>query len=56
MLTAWGVWKHRNTAVFDNARLSVASLLDDIRAEAWQWVDAGAKVFASYSFRLVFLG
>jgi hypothetical protein len=43
MLTAWGIWKHRNAAVFDNVRPSVASLFNDIKAEARQWVDAGAR-------------
>jgi hypothetical protein len=39
MLTAWWIWKHRNAAVFDNARPSVTSLLGDIKAEALQWVE-----------------
>jgi hypothetical protein len=43
MLTAWWIWKHRNDAVFDNVRPSVASLFDDIRTEARQWADAGAR-------------
>jgi hypothetical protein len=43
MLTEWWIWKHRNAAVFDNARPSVTSLFNDIVAEAWQWADAGAR-------------
>jgi hypothetical protein len=43
MLMAWWIWKHRNAAVFDNVRPSVTSLLGDIKAEARQWADAGAR-------------
>jgi hypothetical protein len=43
MLTAWWIWKHRNAAVFDNARPSVTSLFNDIVAEARQWADTGAR-------------
>ncbi|XP_071676698.1 uncharacterized protein [Lolium perenne] len=43
MLTAWWIWKHRNAAVFDNAHPSVTSLLSDIKDEARQWADAGAR-------------
>ncbi|XP_051219522.1 uncharacterized protein [Lolium perenne] len=43
MLTAWWIWKHRNAAIFDNAQPSVRSLFNDIRTEARQWVDAGAR-------------
>ncbi|KAK1695801.1 hypothetical protein QYE76_012498 [Lolium multiflorum] len=41
MLTAWGIWKHRNDAVFDNVQPSVPSLFNDIRTEARQLEDAG---------------
>jgi hypothetical protein len=54
-LTAWWIWKHRNVVVFDNARPSVSSLLNAIRAEARQWVDGGEPgFFANYSLRLGF--
>ena len=43
MLTAWWIWKHRNAAIFDNARPSIATLLDMIKAEARSWADAGAR-------------
>jgi hypothetical protein len=43
MLTAWWIWKHRNAAVFDNARPSVTSLFNDIRSDARLWADAGAR-------------
>ena len=43
MLTAWWIWKHRNAAVFDNARPSVSSLLETIKAEAQDWTNAGAR-------------
>ncbi|KAK1648579.1 hypothetical protein QYE76_066384 [Lolium multiflorum] len=39
MLTAWWIWKHRNAAVFDNARPSVTSLFNDITADARLWAD-----------------
>ncbi|KQJ84655.1 hypothetical protein BRADI_5g22083v3, partial [Brachypodium distachyon] len=42
MLIAWSIWKHRNTAVFDNSPPSIASLLDAVKAEARQWSRAGA--------------
>ncbi|XP_071680410.1 uncharacterized protein [Lolium perenne] len=43
MLTTWWIWKHRNAAVFDNARPSVTSLFNDITADARLWADAGAR-------------
>jgi hypothetical protein len=43
MLTAWWIWKHRNAVIFDNAQPSVPSLFSDIRTEARQWADAGAR-------------
>jgi hypothetical protein len=43
MLTAWWIWKHRNAAIFDNAQPSVPSLLSDIKTEAQQWANAGAR-------------
>ncbi|XP_047095402.1 uncharacterized protein LOC124707763 [Lolium rigidum] len=43
MLTTWWIWKHRNAAVFDNARPSVTSLSNDIAADARLWADAGAR-------------
>jgi hypothetical protein len=43
LLTVWWIWKHRNAAVFDNTRPSVASLLDMIKAEARAWAEAGAR-------------
>jgi hypothetical protein len=43
LLTAWWIWKHRNAAVFDNTRPSVASLVDTIKAEARAWAEAGVR-------------
>jgi hypothetical protein len=43
MLTAWWIWKHQNVAIFDNAQPSVPSPLNDIKAEAQQWANAGAR-------------
>ncbi|XP_071676824.1 uncharacterized protein [Lolium perenne] len=43
MLTVWWIWKNRNAAIFDNAQLSVPSLLSDIKTEAQQWANAGAR-------------
>jgi hypothetical protein len=37
------IWKNRNAAIFDNAQLSVPSLLSDIKTEAQQWANAGAR-------------
>jgi hypothetical protein len=43
LFTVWWIWKHRNAAIFDNTRSSVASLLDAIKAEACAWAEAGAR-------------
>jgi hypothetical protein len=43
MLMAWWIWKHRNAAVFDNTQPSVPSLFNDIKAEARQCADVGAR-------------
>ena len=43
MLTAWWIWKHRNAAIFDNARTSIPSPLSTIKAEAQVWANAGAR-------------
>jgi hypothetical protein len=43
LLTTWWIWKHRNAAVFENTRPSVASLLETIKAEAHEWAEAGAR-------------
>jgi hypothetical protein len=56
MLTAWWIWKHRNDAVFDNARPSVSSLFDDIRVEARQLADGGPRIITNYSPKLGLLG
>jgi hypothetical protein len=42
MLTAWSIWKHRNTSVFDYSRHFIATTFDMIRAEAHLWANAGA--------------
>jgi hypothetical protein len=41
LLTTWWIWKHRNAAVFDNTRPSVASLLAMIKVEAREWAETG---------------
>uniref|UniRef100_A0ACD5Z6J4 Uncharacterized protein n=1 Tax=Avena sativa TaxID=4498 RepID=A0ACD5Z6J4_AVESA len=43
MLTAWCIWKHRNAVTFNNARPSVAPLVDTIIAEAKAWAEARAR-------------
>jgi hypothetical protein len=43
LLTAWWIWEHRNAAIFDNTRPSVASLLDTDKAEARAWTEAGGR-------------
>jgi hypothetical protein len=43
MLMTWGIWKHRNATIFDNAQPSMSSLFNDIKTEARQWADAGAR-------------
>jgi hypothetical protein len=55
MLTAWWIWKHHNTAILDNAQPSVVSLLDTIKAEARLWAQAGIRVFANCSHRILWV-
>ena len=47
MLVAWCVWKHGNVVIFDNTQLSIARLLDTIKAETRQWATAGARGLAA---------
>uniref|UniRef100_A0A453NMY3 Reverse transcriptase zinc-binding domain-containing protein n=2 Tax=Aegilops tauschii subsp. strangulata TaxID=200361 RepID=A0A453NMY3_AEGTS len=47
VLTAWSIWKHRNAAVFDNARPSNDDLARTIKDEARLWARAGATRLAS---------
>jgi hypothetical protein len=42
-LVSWQVWKERNARCFRSATTSVTDLLLVIRAEADQWIRAGAK-------------
>jgi hypothetical protein len=42
MLTAWWIWKLRNTVVFEAAIPNTASLSNTIRDEARSWASAGA--------------
>uniref|UniRef100_A0A8I6XV68 Reverse transcriptase zinc-binding domain-containing protein n=1 Tax=Hordeum vulgare subsp. vulgare TaxID=112509 RepID=A0A8I6XV68_HORVV len=42
LLTAWMLWKHRNSCVFDGEQPSTAMLSAKIREEASLWVRAGA--------------
>ncbi|KAM3404714.1 hypothetical protein ACQJBY_007677 [Aegilops geniculata] len=46
-LTAWSIWKHRNAAVFDNARPSNDDLARTIKDEARLWARVGATKLAS---------
>lgn len=41
-LTAWMLWKHRNSCVFDGEQPSIALLTTRIREELSLWVRAGA--------------
>ncbi|KAE8767191.1 Myosin-J heavy chain [Hordeum vulgare] len=41
-LTAWLLWKHRNSCVFDGEQPSMTLLSARIREEAALWVRAGA--------------
>ena len=43
MLTAWWIWKQRNTVVFDNASPNMGCLLATIRSEARSWASVGAS-------------
>ena len=43
LLTAWWIWKQRNSCVFDNDRASIAHLTMTIKDEARAWARAGAK-------------
>ena len=43
IITAWAIWNHRNTIIFDGAQPSTSELLDAIKAEAKRWARAGVK-------------
>lgn len=45
--TAWEIWKHRNSAIFDATRPSTQRLVDQIREEARLWARAGATGVAN---------
>jgi hypothetical protein len=47
MLTAWWLWKQRNTVIFDGAWPDLGGLLDTINAEAKSWSAAGASGLAA---------
>jgi nuclear pore complex protein Nup210 len=42
LLIPWKIWKHRNDCIFNNARPSVADVINRIKDEATLWVRAGA--------------
>jgi hypothetical protein len=42
LLTAWMIWKERNSCVFDGEQPSVQRLLERIKTEAKLWATAGA--------------
>ena len=42
ILTAWWLWKHRNSRVFDGATPSLTLIIDTIKDEARLWAKAGA--------------
>ncbi|PNT61457.1 hypothetical protein BRADI_5g15442v3 [Brachypodium distachyon] len=47
-LVYWSIWKHRNSIVFDHARVDVVQLLHSIGIEAKAWTRAG--LFRGSSF------
>jgi hypothetical protein len=47
MLTAWWLWKRRNTVIFDTTWPDLGGLLDIIKVEAKSWAAAGASGVAA---------
>ncbi|XP_045802786.1 uncharacterized protein LOC123896448 [Trifolium pratense] len=39
LATTWNIWKLRNNMIFHGAILNASSLLDDIKAFSWAWVN-----------------
>jgi predicted negative regulator of RcsB-dependent stress response len=44
-LVSWQLWKERNAHCFREASSSLADLLQIIKAEADNWIQAGATAF-----------
>ena len=40
ILVAWEIWKHRNSCVFDNKRLSVQEVIRAVSSEGGLWCSA----------------
>uniref|UniRef100_A0ACD6AIZ6 Uncharacterized protein n=1 Tax=Avena sativa TaxID=4498 RepID=A0ACD6AIZ6_AVESA len=51
LLTAWMIWKQRNSGVFDGASPSIPQLVARIREEAALWVRAGATGLGTITHR-----
>ncbi|GJN31823.1 hypothetical protein PR202_gb20270 [Eleusine coracana subsp. coracana] len=43
ILTAWSIWKHRNTCVFYGAAPSVSAIMQEIKDEHGLWCMVEAK-------------
>lgn len=44
ILTIWGIWKERNSRVFNRTSRSVEQVLNAIKEEARLWIRAGNEV------------
>ncbi|XBI27001.1 hypothetical protein VPH35_051571 [Triticum aestivum] len=42
-LTAWMIWRHRNSVIFDKISPDTSMVVDAIKEEAHFWASAGAK-------------
>ncbi|KAF5194623.1 hypothetical protein FRX31_015790, partial [Thalictrum thalictroides] len=39
----WVIWKTRNSAVFDNAAVSVSKTMHHVKSTIWQWLNMSPK-------------
>uniref|UniRef100_A0A452YJC4 Uncharacterized protein n=1 Tax=Aegilops tauschii subsp. strangulata TaxID=200361 RepID=A0A452YJC4_AEGTS len=42
-LTAWTIWRYRNSVIFDKITPATSTVVDAIKEEARSWANAGAK-------------
>jgi hypothetical protein len=33
----WTIWRHRNKVMFDNGRIDLVSLVDEVKTVSWRW-------------------
>jgi hypothetical protein len=33
----WTIWRHRNKVIFDNGRIDLVRLVDEVKTVSWRW-------------------